>query len=97
MDDKKKDGVSRAVVAAAGAGEWGVVLWYRGPGIEREIEDVGLGQRIDSLGLFDAPIGVSVWEGDYAMVGSDMECRGEFRDPTSEEWVAIQRGESPWG
>jgi hypothetical protein len=89
--------LSRAVVASSGAGDWGVVLWYEGPDLEREIEEVGLGMRTDNLGLFDAPDGLSVWEGCYINVGGELEADGTFRDLSREEWMAIYGGESPWG
>lgn len=89
--------LSRAVIASSGAGDWGVVLWYEGPDLEREIEEVGQGLRIDNIGLFDAPEGISVWEGCYHNDEGALEADGSFRELTAKEWSFVHRGESPWG
>jgi hypothetical protein len=95
-DSPSPQELSRAVVASSGAGDWGVVLWYEGPDLEREIEEVGQGMKTDSLGLFRAPEGISVWEGKYLNNDGTLEADGTFRDLTPQEWAKIQGGENPW-
>lgn len=93
---------SHAVVACA-EGE-GVVLWYVGGYIELEVVEGGLRSLAD-LGLDDAPRGISVWvgkiiihettsfEGDHDY---ESETKGEFREPSKDEWEAIHAGRNPW-
>lgn len=81
----------------------GTVIWYDGPAIAQEIEEVGL-HGLDDLGLDDAPDGISIWEGNYFYSPGgfeypqegDYDPKGVFRPPTDEEWAAIRKGQSPW-
>ncbi len=93
---------SLAVVASDGQGE-GAVLWTVGAHLNLEMEEIGL-YRLDELGLDNAPLGISVWEGkgvwsrgpwEHPQDG-DMELVGEFRDPTKLEWAFIKDNECPW-
>jgi len=93
---------SMAVVASDGNGN-GAVLWYVGGHINNEIEEVGL-HHLGDLGLDGADCGIWVWEGKYLWYpGSyeypedgDMDCVGDFRPPTQEEWTCIMQGRCPW-
>ena len=93
---------SMAVVASDGAGN-GAVLWYVGGHLSNEIEEAGL-HHLGDLGLDGADCGIWVWEGKYLWSpggyeypeDGDMDCVGDFRPPTQEEWVFIMKGESPW-
>ena len=87
---------SLAVIAAnKGAG---VVLWTVGPHVQREL-DVDRNE-LSSLGLDDAPDGISIWVGWYIGNGEGedmiMEPKGSFRPPTEDEWAAIIEGRCPW-
>lgn len=89
---------SLAVVACEGNG-FGCVLYTVGPHVFCLMEDVG--RALGSIGLDDAPAGISVWEGKTESYKSyygeqDVYLEGEYRDPTPEEWKAIQAGECPW-
>lgn len=92
------DKPSRCIVACDGNGN-GVVLWFDGVALSWEIEEVGC-VSLEDLGLDDAPLGVSVWNGSYDyLVGPDEGPRlseSTFRPPTEEEWNAIRGGVSPW-
>lgn len=92
---------SRAVLANNNGK--GVVLWCRGTHIEQEID--ALDCSLESLGLDNAPEGISIWEGrahwspgpwEHPEDG-DVELVGTFRAPTEKEWEAIRRNECPWG
>lgn len=93
---------SLAVVACDGNGN-GCVLWTVGAHVAFEMWEVGLTQLGD-LGLDDAPLGISVWEGKYHWQPGGWECpqdgemypKGTFRPPTDEEWTAIREGRCPW-
>lgn len=93
---------SKAVVACDGRGN-GCVLWTAGPHVRMEVEENGFEQLCD-LGLDDAPLGISVWEGRYeyrATTHPDEGCEsdpvGKFRRPTDEEWRLIRDdGVCPW-
>jgi hypothetical protein len=93
--------MSKAVIASDGKGH-GVVLHWAGKHIEAEVDDHG--QEIHHLYLDGAPEGISVWEGEYVYTEIreggdwDVDVSGDsvFRDPTPEEWTAIQQGVSPW-
>lgn len=97
-DREKK---SLAVVASNGS--HGAVIWYVGFSISMEVEEAGLDTLCD-LGLDDAPVGISIWEGTYVWSpgpfehpnDGDMWPSGSFRDPTDDEWQAIRKGECPW-
>ena len=94
---------SRAVVACDGDGN-GCLLFFVGAHIESLRDEVG--SRLDDLGLDDAPLGLSIWEGvmrggerystpdgtDYA----DTYLEGKFRELTAEEWKAVMFKYAPW-
>lgn len=89
----------RAVVANDKTGN-GIVLWAVGD-VAQEVEDIS--PMLQDVGLNDAPVGVSVWEGNVHWFQSgwetpewEAELKGVFRAPTEEEWGAIRRGLSPW-
>lgn len=91
---------SRAVVAQGE--DKGVMLWWDGSGVEQLASDVS--PRTEDVGLDDAPVGISIWEGEMetqrvTIIDSEeyeSELRGKFRSPTDEEWTAIREGRSPW-
>lgn len=97
---------SRAVVAlgqdSQGGPATGCVLWHVGHHIHQEIEVVGV--DLSNLGLDDAPIGISIWEGIFLYNKSgypgeeelDAVASGSFRAPTPEEWNLIQQNKAPW-
>lgn len=90
---------SRLVVSNDAGGN-GVVLW----GVGEVMDHVAaISPQLQDLGLDDAPVGVSVWEGEsrwfqsgWETVEWDFELKGAFRAPTEEEWGAIRRGACPW-
>lgn len=108
-DDESWDGYptwawdkpSRAVIVQGPGKKSGCVLYAAGPHIRMMMED---GQDLESLGLDDAPEGISIWEGvtgggnyshgmgDYC----DLYLTGKFRDPTQNEWDYIKSKLSPW-
>lgn len=94
---------SRAVVATSDNAA-GAVLWWVGAALYYEIAEAGM-KTVDDLGLYDAPAGISIWEGTYRTIqcgnpldGYDYESEpvGAFRSPTDEEWAAIRAGKAPW-
>lgn len=99
---------SQAVVAADAKGK-GAVLWSVGGHIRMELEEAGLSD-LDDLGLEppdELGAGVWIWVGTYSWVpgyveGYEapgegyMDCKGEFRRPTDDEWAAIKDGRCPW-
>ncbi|KKN31774.1 hypothetical protein LCGC14_0820580 [marine sediment metagenome] len=95
---------SRAVVACDGNGH-GAVLWTVGPHVAHEMNEAGMVELSD-LGLDDAPLGVSIWEGVYVTppapalqesAGDEgTQPAGKFRPPTDHEWDAIKAGRCPW-
>jgi len=107
--DVPRKGDSVAVVAMGNGELDGIVLWYRGESITREIHQCGRGTTVEGLRLdqdFDCPVGVSIWEGEFLIVKNEyfdvdgeeftIEAIGMYRDPTDEEWDFIKRGEPPW-
>lgn len=95
---------SRAVVAMSDDESSGCVLWWVGSALHYEIKDAGM-KTLEDLGLQEAPVGISIWEGQYRSVqcgnpsgGYDYESEpvGAFRAPTDEEWAAIRSGTEPW-
>jgi hypothetical protein len=101
-EERRKKARSKAVIAANDKG-FGCVVWYVGPGLTNEIEEVGL-HELGDLGLDDAPEGISVWEGVFVWQpgpyehpdDGDLVPSGTFRKPTDEEWIAIREGRNPW-
>lgn len=96
---------SRAVVASNGARgtqNRGAVLHWVGGDLAFEVEENGF-ERLDDLGLADAPAGLSIWEGWYVFfperedssVG-EVEPRGGFRPLTAEELASVAAGRAPW-
>lgn len=94
---------SRAVIACYGG--TGIVICTVGGHVETLMRESG-SRMLDSLGLDDAPDGITVWEGAF-LPGSgrpspitgehdDLELAGAFRDPTPEEWEAITEKRTPW-
>lgn len=93
---------SLAVICQAETSKVGIVLWTVGGHVKMEINEVGL--DMDELGLEAPEPGIWVWEGEgrwwpgsyeHPDEGS-MELSGDYRPPTPEEWLAIQKGECPW-
>lgn len=74
----------------------GMIVDFVGGHLSNEIE--ASSHFLGDLGLDDAPDGISIWEGWYWYFGDDgdSEARGEFRDPTDEEWEVIKAGGCPW-
>lgn len=93
---------SKGVIACTDSGR-GVVLWAVGAHLRYEIEELGF-YHLGDLGLDDAPVGISVWEGKYIwQPGSgehpqdgEVYPGGTFRAPTDAEWEAIRAGRCPW-
>lgn len=93
---------SRGVVACNGQGLGCVIWWTPDSVLEHEIGEVSA--ELEELGLDDAPIGISIWEGTYVWQPGPWDCpedgytepRGAFRAPTAEEWVAITTGRNPF-
>ena len=96
------NGPSFAVVANDDLGS-GCVLWTGGPHVRFEIEEGG-SHTLADLGLDNAPVGISIWEGIYVWWPGGYESpddggskpAGIFRKPTENEWKAIKQGVSPW-
>ena len=94
---------SRAVVCRSKEGQ-GCVLYWVGQDLLIEIKDAGL-RDLGDLGLDDAPVGISIWEGRYvayrsgnpmeADYGFETACEGKFRPLTLDEWCLLQEG-PPW-
>lgn len=85
---------SRAVVC--NNGKQGILLYYVGAAISGEVEEAGL-WHLDELGLDDAPVGITIWEGDYRFDGTDNTYpEGAFRSLTPDEWASVQAGREPW-
>ena len=100
--EKHDEQVSHALIANGRHN--GCVLEYGGPGIEGEIDEHGI-HDLDDLGLDDAPLGLSVWEGTaaYWQSGNPMdglewnaELRGAFRVLTSDEWARVAQCKALW-
>jgi hypothetical protein len=100
-EDYEKD--SRAVCVAGDDPSLGMVLWYEGAWLYNEIHEAGVGLMLEDLGLYEAPKGVSIWEGRYkteeleTAYGReyDTEAVGTFRSLTQPEWVAFMNGDNP--
>lgn len=82
----------------------GVILACDGPGIEADIEAVGIG-HLDDHGLDNAPDGLSIWEGKLTggQVGNgydgydyETELVGSFRALTEREWALLRDTGTPW-
>lgn len=77
----------------------GCALWWWPPGGQLG-QEAETGATIDALGLEDAPIGISIWEGIYVWVsaedGPHTNPVGKYRAPTDEEWAKIREGAHPW-
>ena len=96
---------SRAVIAFHDKPYRGIVLWHVGAHIEASFEQIG-SHEIDELGFDQDPphVGITVWEGTleggrynpYQGDYDDCWLRGEYREPTEEEWTAIREGRCPW-
>jgi len=94
---------SRAVCVAGDDPSAGIVLWWEGAWLDREINEVGQGLSLENLQLHEAPAGVSIWTGRYVYETFETECGtehdyeavGDFRDLTPAEWLAPMRGEHP--
>jgi hypothetical protein len=97
---------SKAVVACDGKGR-GAVLWAAGPHVRFEVEYTSGCGSLDELGLDDAPLGLSVWEGRFVTHGEAAipgvcddsyytEPQGEFRPLSEDEWFWVRRGVCPW-
>lgn len=90
--------IERAVVVSGGKNA--VVIAISGRAFEYEID--ACGNNAEDLGLPDPPAGISIFEGSLHVWGPshegeyDSEWRGEYREPTSQELVAIRDGECPW-
>jgi hypothetical protein len=93
---------SRAVVCMSKDGH-GCVLHWVGADLHNEISDAGF-TDLGDLGLDDAPVGISIWEGRYRYWQSGApfdppeyngEAKGTFRAPTDEEWTLLRSG-APW-
>jgi hypothetical protein len=100
-EDFEKD--SRAVCVAGDDPDAGMILWWEGAQLDREINEVGQGLTLEGLQLLGAPAGVSIWTGRYVyetFEGEngkeyDYEAVGDFRDLTPVEWLAFAKGENP--
>ena len=100
-EDFEKD--SRAVCVAGDDPAAGMVLWWDGAWLDREINVVGQGLSLENLQLHEAPAGVSIWTGRYVHETFETECGiehdyeavGDFRDLTPAEWLVLMRGENP--
>ena len=89
------DKPSKAVIVNGTSG--GCVLYTAGPYLRMEIHEAGI-HDIEDLGLDDAPIGISIWEGSltYDGNGEPVAANGTFREPTEQEWMAIRAHQCPW-
>jgi len=92
---------SLAVLAYNDDGK-GCVLWTVGAHVRMEMEEGGL-WTLEELGLEPPEPGIWIWEGKYIYsrcgpYGEDCETdpKGEFRQPTDEEWKLIREGCCPW-
>lgn len=102
-DQEARPAQPSRVVAVNTDGGRGVALWHTSDSdIAFEIEQTS--HLLDDLGLDDAPVGISIWEGSYVWRPGGYECPqdgstdpvGSFRAPTDEEWQAIREGRNPW-
>lgn len=94
---------SRALIASDGNGN-GCVISYVGEGIHYMLSETS--QRLDDIGLDDAPQGLRIWEGrarggevTHGLEGTDygdVYLVGAFRELTSLEWDAVIKGRVPW-
>lgn len=97
-----KRATSRAVMANAKQGG-GCVLFVE-PDCFLEHDISNLSARLDDLGLDDAPLGISVWEGTFKGGEKDhfngdyhdVYPVGTFRAPTDDEWTAIRECRNPF-
>lgn len=105
-DDSREETWTASVVLVAMGPNTGAVLEYQGSGITNEISEAGL-YGLEDLGLDDAPLGLSVWEGDYvyepgyvdgyeAPGEGQMSPTGKFRALTDTEWEKLRKGDSLW-
>lgn len=93
---------SRAVIAN---GKRGGAVIFAAPDSYVAHQVCEYGPPLGDLGLDDAPIGISIWEGDYVWrstsyeypLEGDEDPVGAFRAPTDDEWAAIREGRNPWG
>lgn len=92
-----------SLAVLASNGDDGCVLFTVGPHVLFDMKESGLGNKLDDLGLSDAPAGLSVWEGTTAGGGRTFEgdyddtyLVGTFRPLTEEEWAAVKMGDCPW-
>lgn len=92
----------RCVVANRDDGT-GIVLWTNNYVMAEEVSCCS--PVLSDLGLDDAPVGISIWEGRVVsrQVGNpfdgyeyDTELEGTFRRPNDHEWTSIMEGKSPW-
>jgi hypothetical protein len=92
---------SKALVASDGNGE-GFVLQYTGSHITIEICEVGVSRSdLIDLGLDGAPLGLSIWEGNYVHRIAyenevDTYLEGVFRNLTPEEWELLKNKSYLW-
>lgn len=101
-EDFERD--SRAVCVVGEEPGVGMVLWHDGAWLDVEINEVGRGVMLEDLGIYDVPVGVSIWTGRFVTtrydspeigVDYDTEAVGVFRDLTLDEWSALMRGDNP--
>lgn len=102
MHDKRIWTPSRAVIANRERGSGSIVYVAPDSLLAQQMGDVS--DRLDDLGLDDAPAGISVWEGGFAG-GEKDEWNGDYNDvypvgtfraPTDDEWAAIRDGRNPF-
>lgn len=99
--DFAKDSLGVLALDGTGAGS---IIWCVGGHLGVAIEEIG--GDLSDLGLdYTHEAGIWIWEGRYYTWEShsvdcgtdyDSELRGDFRRPTADEWLAIQKGECPW-
>lgn len=96
VEASQKQGIGLVVCDGQGVG---AVVFSAGV-LKLECKQVG--SALDDLGLDDAPLGVSVWEGTYHVINCgdgefDAKADGTFRPATDEEWrTSAGFSKHPW-
>lgn len=85
-------------ILCANRGSTGVAIATDSTHLDRMFDDCSW--KLDDLGLDDAPPGISIWTGTVEIIRAgaeqDFTLNGKFRQPTAQEWKALQFRQDPW-